>query len=119
MTDALFEADIEMCRVVGEELTELIVEKRKRYGRNLRYIALFLEILFPEGVPVTAYQHMGVIVRILDKIVRWANNMRRLAAGDESDDTESPLWDVAGYGAAATVDDRLAVAEWLVNRGDQ
>jgi len=107
MKDVLFNRDIEMCKIVGDELTNLIILKRRHYGRNLRTTATFLEILFPEGVPVTAYRHMGVVVRILDKIVRWANNMRRLAAGDELEDVENPLWDVAGYGLVTAVDDRM------------
>jgi len=107
----LFARDVQVCNEVGTEVTRLIMKKRERYGRNLRLTSQFLEILFPEGIPVTAYRYMGVVVRILDKLVRWANNMRSEAAGHTVMDDESPFADIAGYGLATMVDDRLEIEE--------
>ena len=86
---------------VGRELGELVDRKQKEYGDSVAKSAEILEILYPEGVPVYAYQKMLLIVRILDKLSRVSQQ------GKDGRDLggESPFKDIAGYGLLGAIKD--------------
>lgn len=92
---------------VATELAKTLVEKRTAYGDNLVAGEQFLEIFFPEGVPVTAYRYILIVARILDKIFRWANQCKLADEGIPWEDQESPFLDIGGYGIATCVDEMM------------
>jgi hypothetical protein len=75
---------------LGSELGKLLAEKNKAYGNSFEKSAEFLKLLYPDGVPVEAYDNMLLLVRIFDKQVRIATDKDALG--------ENPFQDIAGYG---------------------
>lgn len=80
-------------RTAAQTLGELVVHKNVAYGNTAACTSAMLRALYPHGVPVAAYQHMLLVVRILDKLARIA-----VASGGADLDDEDPFRDIAGYG---------------------
>jgi len=74
---------------IAKEIANLVAEKQKFYGNSWGKSEEFLQILYPEGVPVSSYQDMLTIVRIFDKLMRIATDKDALG--------ESPYGDIMGY----------------------
>jgi len=73
---------------LGARVGAVVDLKNKEYGDSINDTNNFLQILFPAGIPVDAYQEIGLIIRIFDKIKRIANGN----LGEEN------AWkDLAGY----------------------
>jgi len=89
---------------LGKQLADMLCEKRDAYGDNLKSTGEFLRILYPEGIPPSAYDELATVIRVMDKLFRIANKQAHDTVGDAWKDKESPRWDVAGYGLAMVVD---------------
>lgn len=87
------------------ELADLLIEKRARYGNNIEASEAILLALWPQGVPPQAYGDLLLIVRIADKLCRVATR-----AGKVDADSESPYFDIAGYGLLGERKDELWLA---------
>lgn len=77
----------------GTALGELVQSKQKQYGDSVGKTGRILAVLYPDGVPIKAYDDMLLIVRVLDKLSRIVT-----ASGGSDAGGESPWKDVAGYG---------------------
>lgn len=73
---------------VGAAVGRLLDEKQKNYGDSFHRCHRVLEVLYPDGIPVTQYVNVLWFARVLDK-------MFRLAKG--APDAEDPIRDIAGY----------------------
>lgn len=73
----------------ANDLGELVSEKGAAYGEIMGSTEAFLSILYPDGIPPEMYSHVGLQVRIFDKLRRSAH-----AGHDFSEDWR----DIAGYG---------------------
>ena len=113
----MFEVVKEQYDVQGAKLIELLKKKRDAYGDNLTSGATFLHLFYPDGIPVAAYKDLLIMVRVLDKLFRLANQHRHDDSGDGFFDDESPWWDVAGYGLATVVDRVLEGRERRTDEG--
>lgn len=71
------------------EIGELCDAKNEAYGNSFHVSGEFLKILWPHGVPVSAYQDMLTIARVFDKMMRIAT--KKDAFG------EDPWKDIGGY----------------------
>jgi hypothetical protein len=78
-------------------LSNLLVEKNEAYGDSFAKASGILELLYPDGVPVSKYSDMLAIVRTVDKLFRIATDKDALG--------ESPWEDVAGYALLALIKD--------------
>jgi len=103
--------------VQADKLVKLLQKKRDAYGDNLSSGAKFLTMFYPDGIPVAAYKDLLIMVRVLDKLFRLANQHRHDDSGDGFFDDESPWWDVAGYGLATVVDRVLEERERRTDEG--
>lgn len=74
----------------GRAIGELVEEKNTAYGSAFADSARFLELLYPSGVPLSAYTDVLLMVRIFDK-------MKRIATAKDAFG-EDPFRDIAGYG---------------------
>lgn len=74
----------------GLALGRLVMQKNAAYGSSVTETGEFLRLLFPRGIPLDRYRDVGLIVRLLDKLMRIAH--------DGSAFGESPWQDIAGYG---------------------
>ncbi|MCK4302658.1 MAG: hypothetical protein KAY24_00260 [Candidatus Eisenbacteria sp.] len=104
----MFEREFEAYEKVGGALIETLKEKRQAYGNNLASTGIFLAAFYPTGIPVAAYSEIATMIRVLDKLFRLANQHGHTDAGDAWKDSESPWLDIAGYGLATVVDQKLA-----------
>jgi hypothetical protein len=77
-------------RAIAEELAELVPAKNRAYGNSVADVASFLGTLWPDGIPPEAYPHVGLFVRIYDKMKRIANQPEAFG--------EDPYKDIGGYG---------------------
>lgn len=82
---------------IGMKIGELVKKKNEAYGDSFAKAAQILEVLFPNGVPVSQYTDMLGLIRVIDKQFRIAN--RKDAFG------ESPWGDIAGYGVLGVAND--------------
>lgn len=78
---------------VAGDLGDLVTDKNKKYGDSFGKTRAFLEILWPNGIPLEAYTDALTVVRVFDKLMRIATN--KDAYG------ENPWRDVAGYAILA------------------
>ena len=83
---------------IGYDIGKLTQEKNEAYGDSWVKTEQMLKVLYPHGVPVMAYQHLLLTVRVLDKICRIATNPKALG--------ESPWKDIAGYGILGSTVER-------------
>lgn len=74
---------------LGAEIGRLVDEKSRAYGDSVSATARILKSLWPDGIPVSAYQNAGLIIRIMDKLKRIAT--------DQDAFGEDPFRDIAGY----------------------
>jgi hypothetical protein len=79
---------------LGTEIGELVASKQVQYGDSANRAGKILAVLYPNGVPLHAYDDALLIVRCLDKFSRIA---QRGADGKDLGG-ESPWKDIAGYG---------------------
>lgn len=82
---------------LGRQIGALVGEKNAAYGDSFGQVGDFLEILYPNGIPVESYTDALCIVRIFDKLKRIAT--KKDAFG------ESPYRDIAGYALLGTLKD--------------
>jgi hypothetical protein len=81
---------------VAKKLSTLLEKKNEAYGNAFQKTTELLKIIYPNGIPATKYKDIHVIVRMLDKINRIAENNDPMG--------ESPYMDLAGYAILALVD---------------
>jgi hypothetical protein len=73
----------------GRDIGQLVDKKNAQYGDAINVTGQFLELLYPNGIPLSQYNNVGVLVRIWDK-------MKRISNGNQG---EENAWnDIAGYG---------------------
>jgi len=90
MTSEFEETHTDTIKELGKRIGEICHEKNTSYGDAVNVSAAVMKHLYPEGVPVEKYHQMLVTVRIIDKLLRLAN--------DASYNAEDPALDIAGYG---------------------
>ena len=78
---------------ITKELGELLSEKNDAYGNDFEKTTKILELLYPNGISVSQYKDVHVIVRMLDKMSRIAR--------DNDPMGEDPFKDIAGYAILA------------------
>lgn len=87
---------------LGVEIGELVASKQVQYGDAAGRAGKILAVLYPNGVPLHAYDDALLIVRCLDKFSRIAQR------GEDGKDLggESPYADLAGYALLGWAKDR-------------
>lgn len=83
---------------VAQDIGAILNEKAKAYGDSYKTGGDFVRLLYPNGVPVEAYDDLLTMVRMFDKMKRVANNPGQADPGGED-----PFQDVAGYAILAKV----------------
>lgn len=91
MTDNKYE-------VLAAEIGRLVDEKNKAYGNSFAEAGEFLKILYPNGIPVEAYNDALTLTRIFDKLKRIATNNDPFG--------EDPFFDIAGYAILGVFNNR-------------
>jgi hypothetical protein len=78
---------------LARNIGEMTDAKGTQYGNATEKVAEIIAILYPNGIPPFAYRNSLLIVRVLDKLCRLANQ------GEDGVDKggEDPWRDVAGY----------------------
>jgi hypothetical protein len=74
---------------VAVKVAHTVQEKEELYGKAFDKNGRILEILYPNGASGSDIKRMSLVVRMLDKICRYAHNNDK--------DGESPLEDLMGY----------------------
>ena len=82
-------------QILGD-MAILVGKKNQVYGNAAGKTKQFLQLLYPEGVPVEAYDDMLLLVRVFDKQMRIAT-----AQGQLDPLGEDPWSDILGYSAIA------------------
>jgi len=77
---------------IGADIGAIVEGKQAAYGDAFGAAGDALRLLYPDGVPVSAYDDMLAIVRVFDKLKRLATS-----GGQEDQMGESPWVDIAGY----------------------
>jgi hypothetical protein len=95
ITNCTTKSDYELA---AESIGKLVTEKNKAYGNSFEDAEKFLQLLFPNGIPVESYSDMLCIVRIFDKLKRIATNKDAFG--------ESPYNDIMGYAILGLVKDK-------------
>ena len=80
-------------RKIALEVGSLLNRKQQAYGNSFNEIPEVLRLMYPDGIPVKAYDNVLTIARILDKLWRIAR--------DNDPFGESPWKDIAGYALLA------------------
>lgn len=75
---------------LGIEIGRVCQEKNEAYGDSVNVSARIMEEIYPDGIPVEKYHFALTTVRIIDKLLRLAN--------DATYNAEDPALDIAGYG---------------------
>ena len=78
---------------LATELGKLLAEKNQAYGDAFSKTTQILTLLYPQGIKVQQYKDVHVLVRMLDKMSRIAQ--------DNDPMGESPYKDLAGYAILA------------------
>ena len=78
---------------LATELGKLLAEKNLAYGDAFSKTTQILTLLYPQGIKVQQYKDVHVLVRMLDKMSRIAQ--------DNDPMGESPYKDIAGYAILA------------------
>ncbi len=77
--------------IAAAEIADLLREKEKYYGKSVNHnTPAILAIIFPNSIPRSAYPLLPIMMRMFDKISRWANKPE----GDIEDTGD----DIAGLG---------------------
>jgi hypothetical protein len=77
---------------IGADIGALVDEKQAAYGDAFGACGDALKLLYPNGIPVEAYDDALAIVRVFDKLKRLATS-----GGAADKMGESPWADIAGY----------------------
>ncbi len=80
----------------ARRIGELGEKKNAAYGDSVAKYEAFLRLLWPNGIPATAYRDAGLATRLFDKLMRIAT------ANDP--DGENPWDDIAGYSLIAAAE---------------
>jgi hypothetical protein len=78
---------------IANEVASLLQIKNVAYGNAFDKTTAILELLYPNGIPKECFRDVHVIVRVLDKLSRIAQNNDPLG--------ESPWQDITGYSILA------------------
>lgn len=78
----------------AKEIAELVEKKQIAYGDSFGQSGKVMKILFPNGIPVEKLEDSLVIIRIVDKLFRVANQ--------KSAFEEDPYNDILGYALLAS-----------------
>ena len=78
---------------LATDLGKLLAEKTLAYGDAFSKTTQILTLLYPQGIKVQQYKDVHVLVRMLDKMSRIAQ--------DNDPMGESPYKDLAGYAILA------------------
>ena len=78
---------------IAISIADLVTKKNAAYGDSFNRCGQFLEILWPEGIPVAHYKNMLALVRVFDKAMRISR--------DKGAFGESPWTDILGYALLA------------------
>lgn len=78
---------------IAADIAATVAEKNAAYGDSVTRSADIMRVLYPDGIPVSAYGDALLIVRVLDKLSRIATDRDALG--------ESPWRDIAGYALRA------------------
>ena len=81
---------------LAKDIADLVEQKDKAYGSAFEITGKLIAILYPNGVQPSQYGSLLAITRILDKIVRIANN------DGEDPMNENPFMDILGYSLLAS-----------------
>ena len=76
----------------ASKIAKIVGEKQLAYGDSFKKTQQILLILYPEGIPIAAYNDALALTRVLDKIVRIAT-----AKGEKDALGEDPWTDIMGY----------------------
>lgn len=89
---------------LASEIGRMTDEKGRQYGNANVKVEAIMKVLYPEGVPVYALRNALLIVRMLDKVCRIANQ------GPDGLDKggEDPYRDLAGYALIGAMNRRGA-----------
>lgn len=89
--DAQFFTEVSEFEKIGLAMGRLVTEKNRAYGDSFGpKSAAFLQLLWPNGIPVESYEDAQAIMRVFDKLCRIAT--------DKDAFGESPWRDITGYG---------------------
>lgn len=91
---------------VATEIGELLVVKDAAYGSAFEKTKEILKILFPNGLPVEAFDDGLTIQRILDKICRLTVLCTNPEENKTEERTEDAWKDIAGYAIKALCEQR-------------
>lgn len=75
------------------EIATVLQQKNAAYGSAFEKTTDILKQLYPKGIPIESYKDVHVIVRVLDKISRIAQNNDPYG--------EDPWMDICGYSILA------------------
>ena len=78
----------------AKAIGNLVAEKQLQYGNSFGNAGKILKVLYPDGISVDQMEDALVVVRIVDKLFRVANNNM----GEED-----AFQDITGYGLLAVV----------------
>jgi len=78
----------------AKAIGNLVAEKQLQYGNSFGNAGKILKVLYPNGISVDQMEDALVVVRIIDKLFRIANNNM----GEED-----AFQDITGYGLLAVV----------------
>lgn len=79
--------------LIAMEIASLLQIKNAAYGSAFEKTTLILTQLYPNGIPLESYKDVHVVVRVLDKLSRIAQNNDPLG--------EDPWKDICGYSILA------------------
>ncbi len=86
----------EMFFKFSEELGLLAAEKNDSYGDAFQKINDILKVLYPNGIPVSQYFSVSLLIRMLDKVCR-------ITGGKENVFNEDAWNDLCGYALVGKV----------------
>jgi len=75
------------------DIATLLQQKNAAYGSAFEKSTEILKLLYPKGIPLDSYKDVHVIVRVLDKLSRIAQNNDPFG--------EDPWMDICGYSILA------------------
>ena len=75
---------------LAKGVADLVYEKQIAYGDSFGKSGQVMKVLFPDGIPADKMDDALVIVRIVDKLFRIANQKEAF--------NENPYKDIMGYG---------------------
>lgn len=74
---------------LAQEIAATVDKKGAAYGNAIDFVEKTLTELYPNGIPVTAYSHALITIRVLDKLKRLSTDPNAFG--------ENPWEDIVGY----------------------